>query len=125
VHALAAFARGDEYAALATTFRRMNILKQADLAIGEPDPARQDEPAERALHAAWAEAAGAVASLCERHDYAAALGRLAALRPPVDAFFDQVKVMADNAETRANRLALLSAVDRLFRRVADFKLIAG
>ncbi|MDY0004157.1 MAG: glycine--tRNA ligase subunit beta [Polyangia bacterium] len=125
VKAVEAYSRGPDYAALAVTFRRMNILRQADVEVGEPEAARLVERAERALHEAYLGAAGAVAGHVEARRYDLALEVLSGLRPPVDALFDEVKVMDDDAAVRANRLALLAAVDRLFRRVADFKLIAS
>ena len=57
-------------------------------------------------------------------DYATALSRLAVLKAPVDAFFDGVMVMADDAAVRANRLALLARLAGLFNRVADISLLA-
>jgi glycyl-tRNA synthetase beta chain len=125
VAAVHGFAQTDEYAALATTFRRMNILKQADLALGEVDAAALTEPAERALFEAYRRARDEVTACAEAQRYERALEILAGLRPPVDDLFDQVKVMADDPAQRGNRLALVSAVDGLFRRVADFKRIAG
>jgi glycyl-tRNA synthetase beta chain len=53
------------------------------------------------------------------------LRSLAALRAPVDAFFDQVMVMAENAATRRNRVALLAGLRRLFLQVADISLLQG
>jgi glycyl-tRNA synthetase beta chain len=52
--------------------------------------------------------------------YGEALNRLARLREPVDAFFDQVLVMAEDAAVRDNRIALLNELSSLFLRVADF-----
>lgn len=125
VAAVHAFGRTDEYAALATTFRRMNILKQADRELGDVTPEHFTADAERALHDAFGQARDRVGDLVEQHNYEGALTVLAGLRPPVDTFFDDVKVMDDDATLRANRLALLAAVDRLYRRVADFKMIAS
>jgi glycyl-tRNA synthetase beta chain len=125
VAAVHAFGRTDEYAALATTFRRMNILKQADLDVGDVTPDHFQADAERALHDALGEARDRVGNLLAERRYQDALTVLAGLRPPVDTFFDEVKVMDDDATLRANRLALLAAVDRLYRRVADFKMIAS
>jgi glycyl-tRNA synthetase beta chain len=125
VAAVHAFGATPEYAALATTFRRMNILKQADLDVGEVTPAHLQADAERALYAAFGRASAEVGDLVAARRYEDALTVLAGLRPPVDAFFDDVKVMDDDDTLRANRLALLAAVDRLYRRVADFKMIAG
>ncbi|MFH2007471.1 MAG: glycine--tRNA ligase subunit beta [bacterium] len=125
VSAVQAFGQTDEYAALATTFRRMNILKQADLDLGEVQPDRFEADAERALHDRYLAARDQVTTLAAQRRYEDALAILAGLRSPVDDFFDKVKVMDDDAALRANRLALLAAVDALFRRVADFKMIAS
>ena len=57
--------------------------------------------------------------------YEAALRKLSTLRPHVDAFFDQVMVMAENAAVRANRLALLAALERLFLETADLSRLPG
>ncbi len=125
VTAVRAFSQTEEYGALATTFRRMNILKQADVDVGEVDAGGLTEPAEQALYREYQEALDKVQGSLEAREYERALEIMAGLRPVVDDFFDQVKVMADEPTQRANRLALLAAVDRLFRRVADFKRIAG
>ena len=58
-------------------------------------------------------------------DYAASLSALAALRAPVDAFFNDVMVMADDPAVRANRIALLGALHGLMNRVADLARLAG
>ena len=58
------------------------------------------------------------------HDFAAALAQLASLKAPVDAFFDGVMVMAEDAAVRANRIALLARLAELFNRVADISLLA-
>ncbi len=125
VAAVYAFGRTSEYGALATTFRRMNILKQADTDVGEVNPDHFQGDAERALYDALDKARDRVNDLVAERRYEDALTVLAGLRPPVDTFFDDVKVMDDDATLRANRLALLAAVDRLYRRVADFKMIAS
>jgi len=75
---------------------------------------------ERALAGAAAAARAAVNLAVASGDYAAALQAIAALRAPVDAFFDGVMVMAEQPEVRANRLALLTAVGQLFEGIADF-----
>lgn len=124
VAAVRDYSRTPEYEALATTFRRMNILKQADLDYGEVDPGRFVEPAEEALYEALRAAQAQVQEHLAARDHDRALAVMAGLRPPVDRLFDEVKVMTEDPALRANRLALLSAVDRLFRRVADFKRIA-
>jgi glycyl-tRNA synthetase beta chain len=77
------------------------------------------EPAEHALAAAIKAKAAAIPALVEAGDYASSLASLAELREPVDAFFDQVMVMADDLEVRNNRLQLLQSLRELFLQVAD------
>lgn len=60
-----------------------------------------------------------------RFDYTGALNLLAALKEPVDAFFDKVMVMADDPAIKANRLAILSALRSLFLQIADISLLQG
>jgi glycyl-tRNA synthetase beta chain len=67
----------------------------------------------------------AAAPLAVRGDYAALCRQLATLRGPVDAFFDAVMVMADDAAVRRNRLALLAQLHRLFLAVADLSRLQG
>jgi glycyl-tRNA synthetase beta chain len=89
------------------------------------DAARLVEPAERELHSAL----GRVAPLAERAfaagDLAGALRELAALKAPVDAFFDRVMVNTDDAALRRNRLALLAELHRAMNRVADLSRLAA
>jgi glycyl-tRNA synthetase beta chain len=80
---------------------------------------------ERALADAVAGARRAVATAVAAGDYAAALQAIAALRAPVDAFFEGVMVMAEKPDIRSNRLALLTEVGRLFEGIADFSKIAA
>ena len=80
---------------------------------------RLDEEAEKALHAALADARQRVGPLIAERRYEAALEALAELKGPVDRFFDDVMVMVDDDETRNNRLALLADVRALFLDVAD------
>ncbi|WP_425507919.1 glycine--tRNA ligase subunit beta [Thermomonas paludicola] len=107
--AIGTFAQLPEAAALAAANKRIgNILKKADIDIpAMEDAALLSEPAELALaeavEAAYAETGPALAV----GDYVSVLTRLAALRAPVDAFFDAVMVNADDPKVRANRLALL------------------
>ncbi len=124
VKAVLAFRALPEAEALAAAHKRIrNILRQAEekgLAVAETvDPARLAEPAERALHEAVARAEAEIAAPLAAGDYEAVLKRLAALRGAVDAFFDQVLVMAEDEAVRANRLALLRALTALFLEVAD------
>ena len=112
--AIGAFAILPEAEALAAANKRIrNILKKAEGEIpAAPDPALYLEAAERELAAAVDAAVADSDDALARGDYVAVLGRLARLRPQVDAFFDQVLVNADDPAVRANRLALL-------RRLAD------
>ena len=93
-------------------------------------PARVDasllqHTAERALAAELEGLREEVESLLAARRYEPALRRLATLRPHVDAFFDGVMVMADNPAVRANRLALLAALSRLFTEAADLSRLPG
>jgi glycyl-tRNA synthetase beta chain len=63
--------------------------------------------------------------LFEQHDYAGSLQALAALKAPVDAFFDGVMVNADDAGLRANRQALLNRLHQAMNRVADLSRLAA
>lgn len=101
--------------------RIRNILKKTE---GElPFQVRPDllvETAEQQLAARLAELASEVMPMLDQGLYSEALTRLAALREPVDGFFDQVMVMADDAALRNNRIALLNELSTLFLRTADF-----
>jgi glycyl-tRNA synthetase beta chain len=109
-------------ASLAAANKRIrNILKSVDGIL--PFQVRPDlllESAEQALAGNLAELSSEVIPLMETGLYGEALTRLAALREPVDAFFDQVLVMADDQALRKNRIALLNELGSLFFRVADF-----
>ena len=84
---------------------------------------REDQ--EKDLHAAIQEVASANANDLAAGEYAAALTRLAALRGPVDAFFDGVMVNAEDPELRGNRLALLSGLRQQFVAIADISQLAA
>jgi glycyl-tRNA synthetase beta chain len=107
--------------------RVVNILrKQADAEVDIPaqiDAARLVEDAERALYDAYGEATGRVEAAVAERDWAGACRALIALRGPIDAFFDDVMVMADDEALKLNRLALLDALRGLFLQVADVSLI--
>lgn len=125
--AIGVFAQLPEAAALAAANKRIgNILRKADIAIpAAEDPARLVEPAERALAEAVEAALGACAQALAARDYVAALTRLAALRPQVDAFFDAVMVNADDPALRANRLALLQRLAQALGSVAALELLSA
>ncbi|HEX5788503.1 MAG TPA: glycine--tRNA ligase subunit beta [Woeseiaceae bacterium] len=128
--AVQSFVGMEEAASLAAANKRIaNILRKADddgirYGGGTVRPAPAGEPAEAELGDALARAALAVQPLLERRDYTAALKQLAALRTPIDRFFDDVLVMADDERVRASRLELLASVRNLFLRVADISRLA-
>jgi glycyl-tRNA synthetase beta chain len=116
IDAIGEFATLPEAEALAAANKRIrNILKKVEGAIPDAiDPALLREPAESALAEAVEAAYGDTGPALASGDYVAVLGRLARLRPQVDAFFDQVMVNVDDAAVRNNRLALLQRLaDRL------------
>ncbi len=121
IRAVDAFRQLPEAEALAAANKRIgNILKKAaDTAPGEVDPSRLREAAEQALHQRLQALEPEVIAEFDRGDYQQALARLASLREPVDAFFDQVMVMDEDPALRNNRLALLAALRDLFLRIAD------
>ena len=111
--------------------RASNILRQAGEkgeVLGDSDQvdgSLLQEPAEQALAERIAAVGAAVAPALERFDYTAALQQMAELREPVDAFFDQVMVMAEEDRVRRNRLVLLNRLRRLFLQVADVSQLQG
>lgn len=125
VEAVRAFLAMPEAASLAAANKRIrNILKKTDAVPSEPESGLLQEPAEKALFAAITDLAPKVGSLVGAEAYADALKLLAGARQPVDTFFDQVMVMADEPLTRQNRLALLAKLDRLMNAVADISRLA-
>lgn len=125
VRAISSFRERSEAAALAAANKRVgNLLDKAGSAIAEQiDASLLADGAESALHGALIAAQAEVAPLFARGDYSAAMARLAALRPEVDRFFDEVMVMVEDGGVRANRLALLKALRELFLEVADISLL--
>ncbi|NOT82739.1 MAG: glycine--tRNA ligase subunit beta, partial [Gallionella sp.] len=124
--AVCAFSVLPESAALAAANKRVgNILKKSEGASGEVDIDNLPEPAERALHQALSQIAPQAEAAFAKGDYTASLQALAALRVPVDAFFDSVMVNAENLALRANRLALLAQLHRAMNRVADLSKLAA
>jgi glycyl-tRNA synthetase beta chain len=124
--AVAAFSRLDEADSLAAANKRIgNMLRQAgDASASKLDPSLLTDEAERTLHAALQSATAAVTPMLAKHDYSDALGELAALRAPVDRFFDAVMVMTDDPALQENRLALLAALRELFFNIADISLLS-
>ena len=124
--AVRAFAALPESTALAAANKRVgNILKKADAAVeAKVDAALLKEAAEQALYAALQTVAPAAQTAFEQGDYTASLQALAALRTPVDAFFDSVMVNADDAALKANRLGLLASLHQAMNQVADLTRLA-
>ncbi|AEA62014.1 glycine--tRNA ligase subunit beta [Burkholderia gladioli] len=121
------FTRLAEAETLAAANKRIsNILKKSEgAAPGAIQPALLAEPAEQALAAQLAEVAPRVQSQLAARDYTGALSALAALRAPVDTFFNDVMVNAEDPALRANRLALLSALHQQMNCVADISKLAA
>jgi glycyl-tRNA synthetase beta chain len=117
-----------EAASLAAANKRVgNILSKSGgrAETGGVDAQRLVEPAERALHGALLDVAPRSLAAFDAGDYTASLQTLAALRAPVDTFFDAVMVNADDAGLRANRLALLAQLHQAMNRVADLSKLAA
>lgn len=126
LEAVRAFAALAEAASLAAANKRVgNILKKVEGELPtEVQPALLQEAAEQALAAAIDQVQPAADRLFEQHDYTGSLKALAALKTPVDAFFDGVMVNAEDAALRANRLALLGRLHAAMNRVADLSRLA-
>jgi glycyl-tRNA synthetase beta chain len=126
--AVRAFAALPEAPALAAANKRItNILKKAqEAAIVDPHVSEVllKEPAEIALFAAMNEVAPKAKAQFEAGDYTASLQTLAALRAPVDAFFDGVMVNAEELDLRLNRQGLLKSLHEAMNRVADLSKLA-
>ena len=115
-----------DFDSLAAAFKRVeNILRKAeDTDIAPVDPALFAHDSEAALHAACQTVTAQIGGLMDRGDLDGALGAIATLRDPVDTFFDDVMVMADDDAVRRNRLALLAAISAIFGQIADFSQIS-
>ncbi len=127
MRAVRAFRELPEADSLSAANKRIrNILRKASTVI--PAAYNHDllqEPAEQALAAALERLDMQTRPLFRQRDYTNALCQLAALQTPVDAFFDNVMVMADDDALRDNRLALLQSLSDLFLQVADISLLQG
>jgi glycyl-tRNA synthetase beta chain len=121
LRAVKAFAQREEATALAAANKRVsNILsKQAHDGSTQVDTTLLQESPEQTLAEAVIHYQQQVAPLFAAGEYQQALDTLATLREPVDTFFDQVMVMADDEAVRRNRLALLASLQALFLEVAD------
>ncbi|MBI1262637.1 MAG: glycine--tRNA ligase subunit beta [Rhizobiales bacterium] len=131
VEALSDFLGSDDGKNLLAGYKRaVNILrieekKDATTFEGEPDASLFVEAEEKTLASAIIKAAHEATKAVVVEDFAAAMSALAALRAPVDAFFDKVTVNADDAATRINRLKLLAQIRAALHTVADFSRVEG
>jgi glycyl-tRNA synthetase beta chain len=125
--AVRAFASLPEAPALAAANKRVgNILKKAEGAVeAKIDPALLKEPAETALANALKFVAPSADAALASGNYTANLQALAALKAPVDEFFDKVMVNADDPALKANRLGLLATLHAAMNRVADLSKLAS
>ncbi|MDG9861388.1 glycine--tRNA ligase subunit beta [Acinetobacter ursingii] len=115
-----------EAQALAAANKRVaNILAKEGQIVGDVDASLLVEDAEKALFAALQSVTPVVQPLLEAHNYTDALSQLASLREPIDAFFDNVMVMAEDPKLKANRLRLLAQLRGLFNAIADVSMLQG
>jgi glycyl-tRNA synthetase beta chain len=131
VEALQAFLNTEDGENLLTAYKRAaNILKAEEKKDGKsytdaPDPGLLGDDAEKALADALELAAPAIHNALAAEDFVAAMQALAGLRKPLDTFFDDVTVNADDAALRANRLKLLNGIRASLDGVADFSKVEG
>jgi glycyl-tRNA synthetase beta chain len=126
VKAVRSFAQMPEAASLSAANKRIgNILKKAGSITAEYQVALLTEPAEKALAAELSELEPGVLTFYKAQGYAAGLASLAGLRAPVDAFFEEVMVMADDEVLKNNRIALLGRLYRLMNQFADLSKLAS
>jgi glycyl-tRNA synthetase beta chain len=125
--AVRAFTALPEAESLAAANKRVvNILKKSGLAVTtDIDEAYLQDPAEQALYRALSEIELDAANAFEAGNFIVALQILAALKEPIDAFFDQVLVNTEDTALRHNRLALLARLQAMMNRVADISRLAA
>lgn len=120
------FSAMPEAASLAAANKRIaNILKKAASSASPADSALFIEPAEKALAKKVTQIGPEVEKRFAAHDYAGALKLLAQMKEPVDTFFNDVMVMAEDPKLRANRIALLRELHGLMNQVADISKLAA
>ena len=131
VRALQAFLETEDGANLLAGYKRANnILSQEEKKDGieyslDPDPKFAEADAEKALFAALDRAEAEIAPALKAEDFAAAMSAMAALRAPIDTFFDEVIVNAEYDIVRRNRLCLLNRIRGVMNRVAVFSELEG
>jgi glycyl-tRNA synthetase beta chain len=121
LEAVKSFRRQPEADSLAAANKRIrNILRKLEEAVDSDVNADiLTDEAEKTLYTATQQAQETVKPMLAEYDYSAALQHLAALKDPIDGFFDNVMVMADDPILKANRLALLHQLQQLFLQIAD------
>ena len=125
LQAVEQFKQLPESAALAAANKRVqNLLKKADAQLGDVNASLFAQNEEKALFAAAQDLQPKVADAAKRGNFQAALTELAAIKPQVDAFFDGVMVMAEDAAVKQNRLNLLNLLASLMNAVADIALLS-
>ena len=126
LNALAEFMKRPESESLCAANKRIsNILKKSEAAAASVEPQLLKETAEHALAQMLTELGPNAEAAVAEGRYSEALSSLSVLKAPVDAFFDQVMVNAEDAQLRANRLALLATLHRSMNQVADLSRLAG
>lgn len=124
VKALAEIKGEPDIEALAISFKRIrNILSKAVDGLGTVDPELFQDPAEEKLFSAYNDLKPVVVESLETGDHGRALTKIAAVRPVVDLFFDEVLVMDEDEVLRRNRLALLNEISDVFLLIADISEI--
>jgi glycyl-tRNA synthetase beta chain len=125
IQACAGFAERPEADSLAAANKRIaNLLKKADSALGAVDHDKLAEPAEQALASVIAKLKPQAQTQFAQGDFAGSLATMAQARDAVDAFFNDVMVMAEDPGLRANRLALLHDLHQVMNQVADISRLA-
>lgn len=125
INACVAFAQRPEAESLAAANKRISNLLQRNTGAAAPlDPNLLTEPAEQALATTIRELAPVAQQQFEQGDFSASLATLAAAKEPVDRFFNDVMVMAEDMAVRNNRLALLRQLHQSMNQVADLSLLA-
>ena len=125
LEAVRAFAALPEAESLAAANKRLgNILKQAGTATRTFEPSLMTLPEEKNLFATFSRLQEAVTRAYEEIRYTDALKLLAALKAPVDAFFDKVMVMDKDPKVRDNRIGLLAVLHGTMNRIADLSKLA-
>ncbi|MGA1791561.1 MAG: glycine--tRNA ligase subunit beta [bacterium] len=122
--ALKCFRSEEAFGAILTPFKRViNILPDDAQKLQDVDPSLFTEDAERKLFGIFKGLEDGLYKRIDRAEYLDALQEMVALKDPIDLFFDQVLVMDKKEALRNNRLALLSAIGRIFLKIADFSKI--